>query len=971
MRSLGAWIDGLIATRDWEPRWVIEIEWDQLNVSAFTSHTDIQWSGAEVFAEALTEDLSTISQEIDPERFRSALGRLSFGVLDAGVTGELGARLAAGFVARDATVRVYVGLRWLYGTIMRNAPLGTWVLDRIEHDSRRGVYRFTAVERYSRTKRTAFRLRQSQIATQPTRPAGTSIELPTVAGWETVSHGPDAEWPSADYGIVRIQDEFIRWDSVATSRLTIADRGVFGSVAGDHRIGEKVSEVAYVEDRVLDLICLVLTGSRRTGSRAWPESWDIGLDRDADLDIASFDALAEDVSRIVARFFVTEEVDAKTWIETQLLPMIGCVLYTDSAGRIAIRRLVPALDGEDLILEPGTPEGGTLVSVGRLSYQPDEVRNQWEISWNVDPFEGETTRRNLYIDTNSVTRNGASEVEEIELRGLSGTRYTSQVAQSLVDYQRERLADPPLGLTARAMASACLLEAGDRVRIRAEGLADFPAQSSAMDRVYEVRRVTVDWRALRAELELLGETSPPARDTPVTGGPVLEDSFYSATGTQIPNVTNDALSTSTTLSGGTYYHQGSLEIPVGTTLRIDDTVTLHIRGTLLIRGTIEGRGRGPVGVASAAPTDWGSTPYDEPLGTPGYVGRTLPGAARRYLDTRLAAPLPGDPLSTGSNQSEQPGWQMPPLTEGTHRSAPTLRMQNIDGTQVLGVPSSTVGTSGGPGTAAEIRHSGGAVVYARGGSGGAAGAGLVVYCRGVTVESGGEILLDGGAGVSASLAPYRTGPSAGGSGGACYILLDGDSSLAVGVEERFSSRQGITPWDTTNDFAPTLAAGLGGDDRVVYLDANGDPANTRPASDQSTENLVIQYIPPRESVVPDPARAYDFYVRATPATVFIEEDTGGSIATAVSNFNGQAIAPEVLTFDQVDVSNEASFAIQATGGQGTITISIDPATGILTLTDLFGIATVTVSATIRGNTRTAVYLFARASNGTVSSATAP
>lgn len=956
MRSFGPLNDTLVA-KSAELRYLIELRFDDLNVAAFSSHPDVtSWPGAVVYPSTLTGRISETSNEIEPEEHRSMLGALTFEVLDRGgaVSADLGARLASSFALRKTVARLYVGQvldTWAHvlGPFYDARPVATLVVDGVEFERSKGIYRFRCVDAWARAKTKIFKVRRSKL-TQGLTPTLNGVAVESFEGFEMVPHnGHYSDAPNLTAGYLRVGDELIRYETKSTPGYDVFHdlyRGAFNTIPEGAEAAVEVSEVIYIEELVLDVVCLVLTGRRRSGGAVWPSTWHAGFDRDTDLVLSTFEAanVGSDVAGVVCRFVLHEEETAKTFLEQEVLPLIGCILRVDAEGRLGLKRLSGVVNGASHVMELDTDN---VIRVGKQKYAIDRVKNDFLISWNPDPLENESVTRHSVVSTDSVNRNGAETLERT-YRGLHGSIHTTQILDWIVDWHRNRVDEPPYELEIVGKGVLARLEPGDVVRLVVAGMPDFAGEDTAqVERSYEVRGVRVDWRTKRVTLKLFGSTSEPAALVGGLPGPVLVDGFYPGEGSPLPGVSDGVLTEDTFVNGGSdltaggsiFYVDGNLTIPSGITLTIQNNVQVRVRGVLVLDGTIDGRGGGHLGAAvpsSPATGVWiqGGDGHP-PTGTPGFVGASQASGGREYAyGDSLNPSVAGDPYASPSS-IRAGAWRISPVTEGLHRSAPQRFLWNTDGTSFSGIPTDLRGTSGGPGEFARIvdaySNAPQNATLFEGGTGGPSGAGLAIVCRGIALGANGRIRLDGFDGVAApsNVANARAGGGAAGSGGACYVFLDGAATTETGLRAGFSSVTGQTPHVPETD-QPTGAAGIS-------------------QVDNSDAHFRVQYIPaPAQATPTPPPRVYGA-LDCDPAIGFLFEDSGGSADLAAFNANKPRLSVRGVHGD--DLSSIAVFALEniTNDARGTATVSFNPTSGEWTVTSFSGHhVVITWRATVRG-----------------------
>ena len=628
MRDFGIPFGSAIAEGDVSnARFAVEVVWDPTNSSVFFSHDAGAWSGGgRLFPDALTGEISSISQEINPESYRTTVGSFSCTLLDSAleVTTELNERIAA-FALTDASVRLYVDLTGEY------VLMGTYVGSDIAYDRSRGTYKLRARDAWASSRVDAFRTKRTKLSGPLLSGDIVNFRVTDAVAFDYVV---DASLGVAQT-YVRIDDELIAFQSFVNGVIFNLTRGQFNTERATYEdTGEsdppEVAEVIVFDETVIDLICLILTGHRLTGPQVWPDHWHIGLDRGTFIDVPSFQGIGADLIAIRARGVVHESKQAKSYIELQCLPLIGCVISVNPDGSIGLKRLSRALNSGagSMVLNEHN-----LRDVRSYTYDPGKVQNVFTIQWNYSELDGEPTRTFVTRDGDSIATYGSKEASPLELGLLHGSIHTPKVIQDLVNYRRRRLTAPPVGAQATGLVSLVPLEPGDLVQLKWIGMPDLAGvDATQIDRTFEVRSVSVNWKALRVSLNLFGSTAaPPDLEA---FDPVMADSFYTSEGFALPSVVGGSLVGSIAITAGTYFVDGDLVIPAGVTLTIAGTTQLRVKGTLTVDGTISGTLRGlPGGLTIDRPSSIQNLSEEAPRVIPaavgGYVGATQGSDAER------------------------------------------------------------------------------------------------------------------------------------------------------------------------------------------------------------------------------------------------------------------------------------------------------------------------------------------------------
>jgi hypothetical protein len=787
-----------------EPRYVVEFSFtpDNSDLVYFTSHADAALPGAvQSILGVIDKRLSGTSQKLDTIKLVSTIGNINIGVIDKAnaVTDLLNAKLALGKNQKGMRARVYLGysgLAWADYTL-----IATQLVQNVIYKNGGYTYQCHDIQRQARkdvfdvAKTT---LNASITDTQLTIPAG------SVTAFQTLPHGTSySDAPNATVLYIKIEDEILRCTGTSTTDPTygnvfIADqRGALNTKAVEHNIDTtastdrrtKIEEVVYLEMPVLKLIYALLTGALYgQGAATLPDTWHLGINA-AYIALTEFTAhldiwnTADDTDGIVARFVGLTKVDGKRFIEEQLLVLIAGYLPVLNDGSLGFRRLTKILADAAYVRQLDTTN---IVGYGDLTIDHASIRNILEVLWNYDEATKDYTRRDAYLDSDSIALYDVSEPFRMELRGLHGSRHTSTLIGERFDALRDRYSGPPLRMDLTLLPSQNDLEVGDVVRVVLDTMRDYIA-GGALDRSFEIQQVRVDWITGLMNVSLFGSSRSAAPLTRFTNTTVLANSFYSSAGTNIQTYLDANYPGTFTVLGGVghisgtvtlpgnaslnnataiYYYPGDLTIDAGAVVNTTLNVQLRAMGHFTIDGTINAAGQG---IASN--------------GGAGFIGTTE---------------------SVGGMYAIYPSFGLPPnigysnrgtLYVGANDVAPFLNLINGT-TSLVGLPDDLRGTAGGQG---------GAVTTSRndtfpGAAGGASGGGLAIVSRGASFGVNGSINVSGAAGTGATAQTLYADPAAiaypgagaGGAPGAVYFLIDGAAAVTPTITN-VTANQDQTP----------------------------------------------------------------------------------------------------------------------------------------------------------------------------------
>lgn len=843
-----------------------------------TSHADVTtWTSGTVYANVL-ENLSSTSQEINPDEGRATISQFSFSVVDKNqsITSALRAQLAALRGVRARVVRAYEGEAGFSPS--QYQLICTQLVSGLR--ANRGGYQFRCqgITRETRTK--IMELRSTTLAAALTATDAT-MTVASSDGFERYYHGTSYTLNSGETrGYLKIKQtgEVVGYSGKTATTFTGLQRGLFGTIAKPVAFDTatpqerrpEIEEFVYLEMPAPKLILALMTGELYGDNAKLPAHWHAGVSmtwlRVADyLDFGpDFWIPGDDAEGLPVRFIGIGGEEAKRFIETELLKLLEATQPEYPDGTVGLRRLTR-------VSSTATPvawvSSDDVIEVSDLDHQLEDVQNIYVLHWN---WNGEKfTRRNVLYDATSANiHNRVTKLVELKFRGLHGSRITLNRIEQLLDLKRDRYGAPPLALTLTMRARRMPLDVGEIIRAQVPQLRDFTNGGTYLDRAFECQSVTRDWRARRVRVKLFGSTAPIRPRAPQQAVTALADGFYNSVGTALGSVSGVTISSGVltaapagNITGGdlntsaaVLYYLGDLTIASGVDLKIADNIELRVRGALTVNGKINGKGRGYAGVADTGGTVGlqGQAAASATAGTVGFIGATQGSDGLQAFDE-------------GSHRHVRGNYTNPaPLAAAARASVPELMVGAPVGNYLTGVPDDLRGTSGGPGGRLWGYRQG--YLEARGAQGGAGGAGLVIICRGLFFGASGEIDLSGDDGSAPSLQDPLNSvggvsgyPGAGGGGhpGACYIFLDGDAvSLPDMTGGKFKGLLGATP--ALGSFLPREGESYNSEDANpgTWPDpkTGANKGRTDLAGlDVSANCYRVQYLPTSQTATEDPS----------------------------------------------------------------------------------------------------------------------
>jgi hypothetical protein len=605
----------------------------------------------------------------------------------------------------------------------------------------------------------------------------------------------------------------------------------------------------------------------------------------------------DDEVGFVVRFESPQQTEGKAFIEKQLMLLLGAFMpiYTD--GAIGLKRMAALLAGASYV---AMLDETNIVSYGALMHDFTSLHNIIQIKWNFEPIENRTTRTSVFIDNDSITVHGESDILNLVFDGLHGSRHSTAMLAQRFDSIRDRYTGPPLRLTVAVLPSLNTLEVGDVVRVNLTNLRDFVANST-IDRSFEVQNIQIDWISGLVNLTLFASSQTPGALSATTDTAVLTSAWYISQGTNLSSVltisgsnpghviSNGSLTGTSDLTAtpSIYYYVGDLIIDSGVTVSFTNNVQLRIKGNLQVNGTISAVGTGlgggaaiidPISVTEASP------------GIRGFIGTT----------------------------EAMGGWAQSSRSHST-RANPTVGIFNAvppfniswDGQTLSGLPTDLRGTSGGSGLPYAVGNESTFIsLGAAGGSGGTGGGGLLVICRGLSIGAAGVINVSGDDGqpgnVSVSVDGQifiNGGSGAGGAPGALLIILDGSLTTATGLTENaFIANWGSTPITGDPFPAPDGPDELhDGDNVCSFYTGTGDVnVDGVPSLSGGRGGFRVQFVPADTAAQEDPSATVLLPPSALTATSGTSElllNSDGTVIPRIKVTWTASLDPRTLAYD--------------------------------------------------------------------------
>lgn len=640
--------------------------------------------------------------------------------------------------------------------------------------------------------------------------------------FEAVVHGPEyqRDSPNLTVGYVRINDEIVRWNP--TDGFSEVQRGAFSTKPVTHEVTPEdiddrkpeVVEFPYLEGPTIKLAYNILTGYDPGGTvKVIPDHWSLLIDQSlvnedtfTNIGVDIWDT-ADNDNGLVFVFDDLEDEDGAKFIQEQLLLPSGCFPRIAGDGRYGIKRFLSTLPD-------ATPsyqlDETNITDVSALVHNYDTVRNIFRVDWNRDFVSGKYTRKSLLIDQTSIDINKFARSIKIQLRGVHGSRHTEELLYKIFNFLRDRYSFHSMGLSVQTKFTANPMDVGDIAGINTKMIQDFVGGGD-IDRSMEVQNKSVDWVGGRVNYRMFGSSNPSGPLVRGSSTSVIDDEWFTSRGSSLnpaPSTVGSQITVSVngdllTITGsgqldgvddinsatavtdndqGIFFWDGDIVVAEGVDVTCTKNVMICYTGVFTNLGNITFEGQG-----LEAST----------YGQAGQVGRTEAMGGMHVSRQGLSF---ADIASNRAVAAAPPAPQ-PSAVEGVWPDGlPSDINIQWDGTNLLGIPSSLMGCSGGTGGA--VTSSG--TLSAAAGAGAKSGGGFYLCGRGYSGSTGSVVNTSGAASSLGSTSVgspegrlgtffFVGGSGAPGHNGGWLLMMDGIGAIDNNALSSFEARIGQMP----------------------------------------------------------------------------------------------------------------------------------------------------------------------------------
>ena len=158
----------------------------------------------------------------------------------------------------------------------------------------------------------------------------------------------------------------------------------------------------------------------------------------------------DDAKGLPVRFIGIGGEEAKRFIETELLKLLDAVQPEYPDGTVGLRRLTRVSSAATPVAWVATDD---IIEVSDLDHHLGTCRTS---TCSGGTGTAKFTRRNVLYDATSANiHNKVTKIVELKFRGLHGSRITLNRIEQLLDLKRDRYGAPPIGCTLTMRARGC------------------------------------------------------------------------------------------------------------------------------------------------------------------------------------------------------------------------------------------------------------------------------------------------------------------------------------------------------------------------------------------------------------------------------------------------------------------------------------------------------------------------------------
>ena len=785
--------------------------------------------------------ISTVSQRLNFRKGAGDIGTATLSIVDVNrdFSNWLEAVLHSGDSLKDKRVRIHrlcAGQEWTDDRLWR-----TYIFNK--YSSQNGKYSISTLDVQRYLQKDVFNPMVGRLI-KPITMSSTSFTVRVDGSsqkFPRLQHSDDYRvHPGRAVGYILIQrtKEVIAFAGSVTVgkdvQYQILQRGAFQTVPTDvtiepgtsHDNKPAVEEFIYLAGPAPEVAYQVATGQSRDGSITLPDHWHCHVPPDL-ISVDSFDSIGPDIESVYLEFARLKKTSGKSWIETQCMVVMSCVMMVDSHGALNLTRSPSTLPDASA---DGVLTADDIVSISRYTSDFSTIKTgiiiNWGWNWATEKFQNPT----LIIDSDATKQHGYTEYEKLDLKGLQASTYTTAAVLRIADMMRGYLSHEGLSLSVNVMPDRDVFDAGDNVRLQLPGIVADPSGNEVdLNRAMAITRrsenvysgkITYEVAGIGRTIQLADETQNPFNipaDKMRSGATDLST---------VARIENGVIMDENPIPPGVYYYDGDLT---------HDAATGQL--VLLEPGTIELR---VIGAYNAFhPQSIVTDGMGKPAGTPGYFGSVTSGGGIKaravwtsnasYTDDRETTDIAGKSV------------------KGIVNSIPVLPLR-LEAGVLSGYPTDLAG-SGSPDGQPVILYLDVDFEVTPGADGVPGGGGIIIISRGGSTGTAGGFSLRGAPGNAGTLIDdgVYAGSSAGGAPGGLLWMIDGDHVLPE-LAGRVDASSGNLVLPASKRLRPNSGYTAGDDFHRPAIDPS-------PSQNYAGAAVSVQYVP-RDSV-PQEAPLHD------------------------------------------------------------------------------------------------------------------
>lgn len=439
------------------------------------------------------DSIGSMSQTVDPINGVSSIGNLNVTITDyhGMVSDIIKAADAAGHGLRRQRISIFMlyrGMDWADRVCVRTMQVNDLKLSALNE------YKLTAADVQRQMQKTVF----NPYATAATM-AVTGTGAMTLTVVDARNFTATAQQTYGTSGFIKMNEEIMRWTAKTDTSFTIGagDRGLFGSTATTHADGDKVGEIVVLRENPITMALKVMQSTGDGSNGTWdtyPARWGCGMDSANDVYLDEWLEIGKLLTGLADspaasegtqfEFVFDKGVEAKKFIEDQILKILGAFGFVHGDGRYGIRAYSDLSNAakENAAL---TADQNSVIKWGDLSYNYNDLANQVWIEYDeAIKLSGKFIRNTVFIDEVSVRKWGEARQLKYSASGIIPTStFASQLYQR---FQRiiARYSRPPMQIELTLLPKFHTMEIGDIVRITLNIRDLFTG--ATLDRAFEV-----------------------------------------------------------------------------------------------------------------------------------------------------------------------------------------------------------------------------------------------------------------------------------------------------------------------------------------------------------------------------------------------------------------------------------------------------------------------------------------------------